>query len=106
MHDDDSGMLQRRAASSPFALSQNRCDGVPVQSLLCVSWIGRLLPQVVSADLHDNEELGPRTVSVPFATGGRSLMQLVPRRVRAARGKHDQRLILPAAIARESALFL
>jgi hypothetical protein len=41
-----------------------------------------LVPQVVASDLHDNEELGPRTVSVPFATGGRSLMQLVPRRVR------------------------
>ena len=37
---------------------------------------------VVSADLHDNDELGPRTVSQPIVTGGSALMQLVPSRVR------------------------
>ena len=40
---------------------------------------------VVSADLHDNDELGPRTVSQPIVTGGSALMQLVPSRVRSVR---------------------
>ena len=37
---------------------------------------------VVSANLHDDYDIGPRTISVPVRRGGKSLKQIVPSRVR------------------------